>query len=289
MKLLKGDVVAASIKASVKDAIQDLCTRGGCPPRVAIVEAAEDSAAHIYIGQVERTFRQVGIESHRVTLRIGASTDELVAAIQRLANDNDVHGILLPTPLPRNMSLIAAQDALPPDKDIDGIASANVGRLALGQPKTIPATPLGGMEMIRHYGIQVDGRRAVVIGRSPVVGWPMATLLQQAGATVTICHTRTRDLPAVTREAEVLVAAAGRAGLVTADMVRPGAVVIDFGVNMTDKGMCGDVDFEAVAPLAEAITPVPGGTGPVTAAVLVRNVVEACRRQLRVRQEFATA
>ena len=282
-------MVAASIKGSVKDAIQDLCSKGGCPPRVAIVDAAEDSAAHVYIGQVERTFRAVGIESHRVTLRIGASTEELTAAIQRLANDDDIHGILLPTPLPRNMSLIAAQDALPPDKDIDGIASANVGRLALGQPKTIPATPLGGMEIIRHYGIPVDGRRAVVIGRSPVVGWPMATLLQQAGATVTICHTRTRDLPSVTREADILVSAAGRAGLVTVDMVRRGAVVIDFGVNVTAGGMCGDVDFEAVAPLTEAITPVPGGTGPVTAAVLVRNVVEACLRQLRVRQEFARA
>ncbi len=287
--MLKGDVVAASIKASVKDAIQDLCSRGGRPPRVAIVEAAEDSAAHVYIGQVERTFRQVGIESHRVTLPIGASTEELTATIQRLANDDSVHGILLPTPLPRNMTLTAAQDALPPDKDTDGIASANVGRLALGQPKTIPATPLGGMEIIRHYGIPVDGRRAVVIGRRPVVGWPMATLLQQAGATVTICHTRTRDLPSVTREADILVSAAGRAGLVTADMVRRGAVVIDFGVNMTAAGMCGDVDFEAVAPLVEAITPVPGGTGPVTAAVLVRNVAEACLRQGGVRQEIARA
>ena len=276
--MLKGDVVAASIKASVKDAIQDLCAKGGCPPRVAIVEAAEDSAAHVYIGQVERTFRQVGIESHRVTLRIGASTEELVAAIQRLANDDDVHGILLPTPLPRNMSLIAAQDAIPPDKDIDGIASANVGRLALRQPKTIPATPLGGMELIRHYGIPVDGRRAVVIGRSPVVGWPMATLLQQAGATVTICHTRTRDLPSVTREAEILVSAAGRAGLVTADMVRPGAVVIDFGVNMTERGMCGDVDFDSAKEVAGWITPVPGGVGPMTITMLVANTVQSAER-----------
>ncbi|HEX6513560.1 MAG TPA: bifunctional 5,10-methylenetetrahydrofolate dehydrogenase/5,10-methenyltetrahydrofolate cyclohydrolase, partial [Chloroflexota bacterium] len=288
LKLLKGDVVAAGIKASVKDHIEELLARGGPRPRVAIVEAAEDSAAHVYIGQVERTFHQVGIDSHRVTLRIGASTDELVAAIQRLAHDDNVQGILIPTPLPRNMSLLAAQDALPPDKDIDGIASANVGRLALGQPKLIPATPLGGMEILRHYGIPVDGRRAVVIGRSPVVGWPMATLLQQAGATVTICHTRTRDLGAVTREAEILVSAAGRPGLVTADMVRSGAVVVDFGVNMTERGMCGDVDFERVAAKVEAITPVPGGTGPVTAAVLVRNVVEAARRQARVREEFAT-
>jgi len=284
---LKGDVVAAGIKSAVKDQVQELLAAGARPPRVAIVEAAEDSAAHLYIGQVERTFDQVDIASQRVTLRIGASTEDLVATIQRLAHDDEINGILLPTPLPRHMSLIAAQDSLPPDKDIEGISSRNVGRLALGQPKSIPATPLGGMEILRHYRIPVEGRRAVVIGRSSVVGWPMATLLQQANATVTVCHSHTRDMASITRQAEILVSAAGRPKLVTADMVRKGAVVIDFGVNMTDKGIAGDVDFESVAPLAEAITPVPGGTGPVTAAVLVRNVVDAVRRQRMVEQEFA--
>jgi methylenetetrahydrofolate dehydrogenase (NADP+)/methenyltetrahydrofolate cyclohydrolase len=287
LKLLKGDVVAAGIKSAVKDQVQELLAAGARPPRVAIVEAAEDSAAHLYIGQVERTFDQVDIASQRVTLRIGASTEDLVATIQRLAHDDEINGILLPTPLPRHMSLIAAQDSLPPDKDIEGISSRNVGRLALGQPKSIPATPLGGMEILRHYRIPVEGRRAVVIGRSSVVGWPMATLLQQANATVTVCHSHTRDMASITRQAEILVSAAGRPKLVTADMVRKGAVVIDFGVNMTDKGIAGDVDFESVAPLAEAITPVPGGTGPVTAAVLVRNVVDAVRRQRMVEQEFA--
>ncbi len=284
---MKGDVVAAGIKSAVKDQVQELLAAGARPPRVAIVEAAEDSAAHLYIGQVERTFDQVDIASQRVTLRIGASTEDLVATIQRLAHDDEINGILLPTPLPRHMSLIAAQDSLPPDKDIEGISSRNVGRLALGQPKSIPATPLGGMEILRHYRIPVEGRRAVVIGRSSVVGWPMATLLQQANATVTVCHSHTRDMASITRQAEILVSAAGRPKLVTADMVRKGAVVIDFGVNMTDKGIAGDVDFESVAPLAEAITPVPGGTGPVTAAVLVRNVVDAVRRQRMVEQEFA--
>ncbi len=284
---MKGDVVAAGIKSAVKDQVQELLAAGARPPRVAIVEAAEDSAAHLYIGQVERTFDQVDIASQRVTLRIGASTEDLVATIQRLAHDDEINGILLPMPLPRHMSLIAAQDSLPPDKDIEGISSRNVGRLALGQPKSIPATPLGGMEILRHYRIPVEGRRAVVIGRSSVVGWPMATLLQQANATVTVCHSHTRDMASITRQAEILVSAAGRPKLVTADMVRKGAVVIDFGVNMTDKGIAGDVDFESVAPLAEAITPVPGGTGPVTAAVLVRNVVDAVRRQRMVEQEFA--
>jgi len=281
LRILKGDVVAAGIKASVKDRIDELRTQEGCHPRVAIVEAADSQAAHMYVGQVERTFQQVGIDSYHEVLPAGAKTRDLVDVLHRLSLDASVHGILLPTPLPKGLSLIAAQDALPPDKDIEGISSLNVGRLALGQPKSIPATPLGGMEILRHYGIEVEGKRAVVIGRSAVVGWPMATLLTQAGATVTICHSRTRDLPAVTREAGILVSAAGRPGLVTADMVRPGAVIIDFGVNMTDQGLRGDVDFDGVSAIVEAITPVPGGTGPVTAAVLVRNVVEAVHRQVR--------
>jgi len=281
LRLLKGDVVATAIKATVKGHIQELCANGACPPHVAIVEtAAPGSASHVYVNQVERAFAQVGIESHRLYFDAAqASTADLVAVLRQLAHDDDVNGILLPAPLPKPLSLMAAQDALPPDKDIEGISSVNVGRLALGQPKSIPATPLGGMEILRHYGIAVEGRRAVVIGRSAVVGWPMATLLNQAGATVTICHSRTRDLPSVTREADLLVSAAGRPGLVTAGMVRRGAVIVDFGVNMTEQGMCGDVDFEAVGPLVDAITPVPGGTGPVTAAVLVRNVVEAWLRQ----------
>ncbi len=277
--MLKGDAVAAAIRASVKDQIQELCGAGANPPHVAIILAAEDSAAHVYIGSVERAFAHVGIDSRRVQLTQGATTDDLIAAIQRLAHDPEVQGILLPTPLPHSLSLIAAQDALPPDKDIEGISSTNVGRLALGKPKSIPATPLGGMEILRHYGISVEGKRAVVIGRSAVVGWPMATLLTQAGATVTICHRQTRDLASMTRQADVLVSAAGQPGLVSAGMVQPGAVVIDFGVSMTPHGMRGDVDFDAVAAVAGAITPVPGGTGPVTAAVLVRNVVEATIRQ----------
>jgi len=289
--LLKGDVVAAGIKASVKDRIDALRASGAGAPRVAIVEtAAEGSPSHVYVGQVERAFQQVGIESQRIYLdAANSTTDDLVRLLHELADDPRVNGILLPAPLPKPLSLIAAQDALPPDKDIEGISSVNVGRLALGQPKSIPATPLGGMEILRHYGIEVQSKRAVVIGRSAVVGWPMATLLTQAGATVTICHSRTRDLPSVTREAELLVSAAGRPGLVTGDMVRPGAIIIDFGVNMTERGMCGDVDFDAVAPLTEAITPVPGGAGPVTAAVLVRNVADAAGRQASGKMQAARA
>lgn len=254
---------------------------GGQAPRVAIIETAEaGSATHVYINQVERAFAQVGIESYRVDLDVNKrTTHELVRLLHELDEDDSVQGILLPAPLPKPLNLLAAQDALSPEKDIEGISSVNVGRLALGQPKAIPATPLGGMDILSHYGIAIDGKRAVVIGRSAVVGWPMASLLNQAGATVTVCHSHTRDLASVTREAELLVSAAGHPKMVTADMVRRGAVVVDFGVNMTEQGMCGDVDFEAVAPLVEAITPVPGGTGPVTAAVLVRNVVEAALRQ----------
>ena len=220
LRLLKGDVVASAIKVDVAEHIRNLAADGAPPPCVAIVEAAEGSAAHVYIGQVERSFKQVGIRSERIELPEGSTTDDLVKAIERLADDDNFQGILIPTPLPKGMSLIAAQDALPPDKDIEGISSLNVGRLALGQPKSIPATPLGGIEILRHYEIPIDGKRAVVIGRSAVVGWPMATLLNQAGATVTVCHSHTRELAAITRGADLLVAATGRAGLVTADMVK---------------------------------------------------------------------
>ncbi|MBV8083599.1 MAG: bifunctional 5,10-methylenetetrahydrofolate dehydrogenase/5,10-methenyltetrahydrofolate cyclohydrolase [Chloroflexi bacterium] len=285
MKLLKGDVVAAEIKAAAAEQVRELTTSGAPAPSVAIVDAAAEAAAHVYVGQVERSFKQAGIQSRRVTLAEGSTTEDLIAAIERLAKDDDVQGILIPTPLPKGMSLIAAQDAMPPDKDIEGIGSTNVGRLALGQPKSVPATPLGGMEILRHYKIPIEGSRAVVLGRSAVVGWPMATLLQQAGATVTICHSKTRELGAVTRGADILVAATGRAGIVTADMVKSGAIVIDFGVNMTARGMVGDVDFEPVSAKAAAITPVPGGTGVVTTAVLVRNVVDTTLRQRAAEHE----
>lgn len=273
----------------MKDRVAALRARGASPPHVAIVLAAEESAAHVYIGSVERAFGQVGIHSERVNLPRDATTADLVDTIQRLANDAGVHGILIPTPLPKHLNLLAAQDALPANKDIEGISSTNVGRLALGQPRSIPATPLGGMELLRHYGIEVLGLRAVVIGRSSVVGWPMATLLTQAGATVTVCHTRTRHLENIAKHADLLVAAAGKAKLVTADMVKPDAVVLDFGVTMTPEGMCGDVDFEAVKSLVRAISPVPGGTGLVTAAVLGRNVVDAYETSLGPAQPAAEA
>ncbi|MDE3074902.1 MAG: bifunctional 5,10-methylenetetrahydrofolate dehydrogenase/5,10-methenyltetrahydrofolate cyclohydrolase [Chloroflexota bacterium] len=276
--ILRGSELAAHIRVTVKLAIDRRLEAGSPAPRVTIVLAAEASAAHIYIASVEKSFANVGIQSHRMVMPEGATTLDLVAAIEALAADSTVQGILLPTPLPKGHSLLAAQDALPPEKDIEGISSPNIGRLALGQPRSIPATPLGGIELLRHYSIQLEGKRAVVIGRSSVVGWPMATLLMQANATVTVCHSRTPDMGEVTRQAEILVAAAGRPKLVTADMVRPGAVVVDFGVNVTEDGMCGDVDFDGVAEVASAITPVPGGTGPVTAAVLVRNVLEAAER-----------
>ena len=279
--VLKGDVVATAIKASVKAQLEDLQSGGGRPPRVAIVETAEPgSASHVYVNQVERAFQQTGIECRRIDLPSDQhTTQHLVRLLRQLADDDCVNGILLPAPLPAPLNMLAAQDALAPAKDIEGISSSNVGRLALGRPHAIPATPLGGIEILRHYGIEVDGLRAVVLGRSAVVGWPMATLLNQAGATVTVCHSHTRDLAPITRQADLLVSAMGRPRMVTADMVQPGAVVIDYGVNLTEDGMCGDVDFETVAQIAKAITPVPGGTGPVTAAVLVRNVLEAAERQ----------
>lgn len=287
MTTLTGTDLAASIREAVKARIDEHLSKGRPAPTVAIVMGADSAEAQVYVKSVERSFSRAGIVSYRVVIAEGATTADMVNEIQLLAADPTVHGILVPTPLRAGLSLLAAQDALPPDKDIEGISSANVGRLALGQPRSIPATPLGGMELLRHYNVQLEGKRAVVLGRSSIVGWPMATLLTQANATVTVCHSRTKDMAEYTRQADILVAAAGRAKLVTADMVRPGAVVVDFGVNMTAVGMCGDVDFEGVSAIASAITPVPGGTGPVTAAVLVRNVVEAAERAHSLRSGVA--
>ena len=280
--ILKGTELAQQIRAGVKSSIDALVATGRTAPTVAVVMAAETPEALVYVESVERSFSRVGICSRRVSVPDGATDADLQELIRDLAEDTEVHGILVPTPLRPGLTLLAAQDALPPAKDVEGISSANVGRLALGRPLAIPATPLGGMELLRHYGVELSGKHATVVGRSSVVGWPMATLLTQANATVTVCHSRTPNLAEHTRRADIVVAAAGRPAMITAAMVRSGAVVVDFGVNVTEQGMCGDVDYNSVSAVASAITPVPGGTGPVTAAVLVRNVYEAATRVLNM-------
>ncbi|HDN80321.1 MAG TPA: bifunctional 5,10-methylenetetrahydrofolate dehydrogenase/5,10-methenyltetrahydrofolate cyclohydrolase [Chloroflexi bacterium] len=288
-QILDGRALAKEIRAEIAAEVAAFKEKYGVTPTIAVVRAGEDPASVSYANAIKKTFekREMGFQLH--VLPETASQDEMVELVRRLSADPNVHGIIIQEPLPKGMDEAAVKEALAPDKDVDGVHPVNAGRLAqvapVGRPPGVldyfvPATPLGGLEILKRYGIEISGKRAVVVGRSNIVGKPMALLLLRENATVTICHSRTRDLAAVCREADILCAAVGRARLITADMVKPGAVVIDFGVNFVDGKMVGDVDFEAVKEVAGAITPVPGGTGPMTNAMLLKNVLEAAKRQV---------
>jgi methylenetetrahydrofolate dehydrogenase (NADP+)/methenyltetrahydrofolate cyclohydrolase len=242
-------------------------------PCLAIVEAASDPAAAAYLRSIERAFERHGLSTLRRVLD-SASQEALDRLLAELDFDEAVHGILLTQPLPAPLNLDHTLVKLSVAKDVEGVTSVNAGLLAQGRPSIVPSTPLAGMEILKAAGVTLQGASAVIVGRSPIVGRPLIQLLLQEHATVTVCHTRTRDLGAVTRGADVLLLAAGRAHLVTGEMVKPGAVVIDFGINVIDDQLVGDADFASVEAVAGAITPVPGGVGPVTTAVLARNLIE---------------
>ena len=249
-------------------------------PRLAVVRVAGDAASARYLRTIRRECEQVGIACDVIELPQATTQATLEHVLRDQSADPAIHGMLLQLPLPATIDAALATRAIDPRKDVDGVHPYNAGLLALGRPALLPNTPAGGIEILRRYDIPIAGRHAVVVGRSAVVGRPMALLLLQAHATVTIAHSQTPDLVAVISAADIVVAAAGRAGLITAAMLRPGAVVIDFGINiLADGSMTGDVDFTAAAEVAGAITPVPGGTGPVTNVMLVRNVLLAARRQ----------
>ena len=223
------------------------------------------------------------------TLPGTATQDEIVALVTKLNADKDMHGIMIQEPLPEGIDEAAVKEALYPDKDADGVHPVNAGRLSqaapVGRPAMVgpffvPATPAGGLEILKRNGVELEGKTVVIVGRSSIVGKPMALLLLRENATVTVCHSRTRDLAAVCRTADILCAAVGRARMIKGDWIKPGAVVIDFGFNFVDGQMCGDVDFESAKEVAGMITPVPGGTGPMTNVMLMRNVLEAARRQV---------
>jgi methylenetetrahydrofolate dehydrogenase (NADP+)/methenyltetrahydrofolate cyclohydrolase len=278
-EIIDGKAVAAEVRARVAREVEEL-RAAGVTPGLATVLVGDDPASAVYVRMKREDCAQVGIESFHHEPGGDVSQDRLAELIVSLNADDRVHGILLQLPLPDHLD----QDALIPligrEKDVDGLTPANAGLLAQGRREAlVPCTPAGVMELLAHADVELEGARAVVIGRSILVGKPVATLLLEANATVTHCHSRTRDLGAVCREADVIVAAVGRLGTVTADMVREGAVVIDVGTNRTDDGLRGDVDFEAVREKAGAITPVPGGVGPMTRAMLLSNTVRAARAQ----------
>ncbi|HVQ57632.1 MAG TPA: bifunctional methylenetetrahydrofolate dehydrogenase/methenyltetrahydrofolate cyclohydrolase FolD [Solirubrobacterales bacterium] len=276
-RVIDGKAVAAAVREHVRADVIAYEAEAGRSPMLATVLVGEDPASEIYIRNKHRACEEVGMRSvhHGLAARSGeAEVLELVAA---LGADDDVDGILVQLPVPEQVDPDAVVAAIDPAKDVDGLTPANAGLLAHGTPGLVPCTPAGVMELLRHEGVELEGAEAVVVGRSKLVGVPVARLLLMANATVTVCHSRTRDLAATCRRADVLVAAVGVPRLLGADAVKPGATVIDVGMNRLEDGLCGDVDYEAAATVAEAITPVPGGVGPMTIAMLLSNTLQAAR------------
>jgi methylenetetrahydrofolate dehydrogenase (NADP+)/methenyltetrahydrofolate cyclohydrolase len=280
-KILDGRAVSAEVRREVATRVRGLAGRGIVPGLAGVLVGA-DEASRIYLGSKHRACGEVGIASTRVDLPGDISESGLLAEIDRLNRDPAIHGIIVQLPVPAQISELALQTAIDPGKDVDGLHPLNVGLMVRGEPSFPPATPYGIVELLVRSGVSLEGAEVVVVGYGDLVGAPLSIMLAQdsirGNATVTICHVRTRDVAAHTRRADILVAAAGRPGLITADMVKPGAVVIDVGVHRTDDGLVGDVRFDEVAAVAGRITPVPGGVGPMTTAMLLVNTVRAAER-----------
>lgn len=282
-RLLEGKVFAAKLKEEAGKKAQELKAKCGITPGLAVIIVGENPASQVYVRNKHKACTELGFYSEGVELPATTTREELLAEIQRLNNDEKIHGILVQLPLPKELQPYESEvlEAINPLKDVDGFHPVNVGRLVTGQKALVPCTPHGCLRMLELAEIPVEGANAVIIGRSNIVGKPMLHLLLGKNATVTICHSRTKNLAEITRQADILVAAVGKAGFVTADMVKPGAAVIDVGINrIAPKKLVGDVDFEAVKEVAGAITPVPGGVGLLTIAMLMQNTVEAARLQL---------
>lgn len=282
-QILDGRALAQELRAEAAAQLAELRARIDRAPTIAVVQVGDDPAATRYVRSIDRLCQSLGAACRAIALPSTTDQADLEATVSNLSADDRVDGILLQLPLPAGLSLDGVLHRLVPEKDLDGIHPINAGLLAQGRPALTPNTPAGGMELLRRYGIEVRGKRAAVVGRSAIVGRPMALLLLQADATVTICHSRTPDLGAVLRECDIIAAAAGRPGLITAEMIKPGATVIDFGTNvLADGSMVGDVDYAGAVEVAGAITPVPGGTGPVTNVMLMQNLIKATRTRLGI-------
>ncbi|MCL1824750.1 MAG: bifunctional methylenetetrahydrofolate dehydrogenase/methenyltetrahydrofolate cyclohydrolase FolD [Betaproteobacteria bacterium] len=281
-RLIDGKALADELRAAFKARVASLTARGH-RPGLAVILAGEDPASQVYVRNKVNACEAAGIFSLKIDAPADVSQETLLAKINELNHDPAIHGILVQLPLPRHIDEETVLEAIAPEKDVDGFHAVNIGALAQGNPRFIPCTPYGVMKMLEANRIDPAGKEAVVIGRSNIAGKPMAMLLLNANATVTVCHSKTRDLAAHARRADILVAAVGKPRFVTADMVKPGAVVIDVGINRlpVEEGgkLCGDVDFEAVKETASLITPVPGGVGPMTITMLLANTIEAAERR----------
>lgn len=274
-RIIDGKAVAAEVRERVRGGVAAYAQTNGRTPGLATVLVGEDPASQVYIRNKRKACEEAGIRSLHHELGPDSSEPQLLELIARLNEDDEVDGILVQLPVPAQINSDRVVAAIDPAKDVDGLTPTNAGLLAHGTPGLVPCTPAGVIELLRHEGVELEGAEAVVLGRSKLVGRPLASLLLGENATVTACHSRTRDLAAVCRRADVLVAAVGVPRLIGADSVRPGAVVVDVGVNRTDDGLVGDVDFDSVRDVAGAITPVPGGVGPMTIAMLLANTLSA--------------
>ena len=276
---IDGKAVSAKVKEEVTAEVEVLKKQGVCPG-LAVVIVGDDPASRIYVNNKKKACQATGIYSEEYALPATTTQEELLALVKTLNEKKDIHGILVQSPLPKGLDEGAVVEAIDPKKDVDAFHAYNVGKIMIGDYHFLPCTPAGIMELLKAYQIEVEGKRCVVIGRSNIVGKPMAMLLLHQNGTVTVCHSRTKNLPEVTGQADILVSAVGKAHFVTADMVKPGAVVIDVGMNRDENNkLCGDVDFDAVEPVASYITPVPGGVGPMTIAMLLKNTVTAAKLQ----------
>lgn len=287
-KVIDGKSIAASIRATLKDKVAQLAAKGARPGLAAVL-VGNDAASRVYVRNKAKACDETGLHSEVHELPADASEKQLLALVARLNKDPRIHGILVQLPLPRQIDADRVLAAISPTKDVDGFRAESLGALMQGRPGFAPCTPAGVMEMLAHAKVPLSGARAVIVGRSTIVGKPLALLLLQKDATVTICHSRTRDLAARTREADVLIAAVGKPKLLTRDMVKSGACVIDVGINrLSDGKLAGDVDFDSVKEVAGSITPVPGGVGPMTIAMLILNTVQSFEKTLGQNAEQPT-
>lgn len=277
---IDGKAIAAAVRAEVRAEVE-VMAKEGKTPGLAVIVVGDDPASRVYVNNKKKACAEAGIRSEEFALPAETTQEELMALVDELNAREDIHGILCQLPLPKHLDDKSVIAAISPDKDVDAFHAANVGQIMIGDYTFLPCTPAGVMELLHRTGISVEGKHCVVIGRSNIVGKPMAMLLLHENATVTVCHSRTQDLKAMCRSADVLVAAVGRAGFVTTDMVKPGAVVIDVGINRgADGKLCGDVD-PVVEEVAGYITPVPGGVGPMTIAMLLKNTLTAAKKLMK--------
>lgn len=278
-KIIDGKLVSQKIKGQVRMDVENLKAKG-VTPGLAVVIVGDNAASRVYVNSKKKACAEVGIYSEEHALPEDATQEQLIALVEELNNREDISGILVQLPLPRQINEEAVINSIRADKDVDAFHPVNVGKLMIGKPDFLPCTPAGVMELIKETGIEIAGKECVIVGRSNIVGKPQAMLLLMEHGTVTICHSRTKNLAEVCRRADILVAAVGKANFITGDMVKPGAVVMDVGINrLENKKLCGDVEFNSAAAVASYITPVPGGVGPMTIAMLMQNTLKACRLQ----------